>query len=52
LAACGSTPWSSAAVRPFPIATMCDGLDPESGYLICRMVQVVMLQTLQRTGPD
>ena len=51
LAACGSTPWSSAALRPFPIASMCDGLDPESGYLICRMVQVVMLQTLQRTGP-
>jgi hypothetical protein len=51
VAACGSTPWTDAALRPFPIGTMCVGLDRDSGYLICRMVQVIMTQTMERTGP-
>jgi type II secretory pathway pseudopilin PulG len=51
VAACGSTPWTDAALRPFPIAAMCDGLDRDSGYLICRMVQVITTQTMERTGP-
>jgi hypothetical protein len=51
VAACGSIPWTPAASRPFPVATMCEGLDRDSGYLICRMVQVLMTQTLEQTGP-
>jgi hypothetical protein len=51
VAACGSTPWTDAALRPFPIATMCADLDRDSGYLLCRMVQVIMTQTAERTGP-
>jgi hypothetical protein len=51
VAACGSRPWTDAALRPFPIGTMCVGLDRDSGYLICRMVQVIMTQTMERTGP-
>ena len=51
VAACGSTRWTDAAVRPFPVRTMCDDVDRESGYLICRMVQVIMTQTMERTGP-
>jgi hypothetical protein len=52
VAACGSIPWTDAAVRPFPIGTMCAGLERDSGYLICRMVQVIMTQTMERTGPE
>jgi hypothetical protein len=51
VAACGSAQWTDAALRPFPIATMCSGLDRDSGYLICRMVQVILTQTMERTGP-
>ncbi len=51
VAVCGSILWTDAAVRPFPITTMCVGLDRDSGYLICRMVQVIMKQTMERTGP-
>jgi hypothetical protein len=47
---CGSTPWTAAAVRPFPIATMCDGLDASGGYLICRMVQALMTKTMNHTA--
>ena len=52
LAACGSTPWTSQALRPFPVATLCTGMEEDLGYPICRMVQVVMTQTLERTGPE
>ena len=51
LAACGSTPWTSQALRPFPIATLCTGMEEDLGYPVCRMVQVVMTETLQQTGP-
>jgi hypothetical protein len=47
IAACGSTPWSAAAVRRFPIATMCDGLTLSSGYLICRASQALMTTAMQ-----
>jgi hypothetical protein len=49
--ACGSTPWTDAAVAMPPTATMCDGLDPTGGYLTCRMVQALTVTTLRRTGP-
>ena len=51
IARCGSTPWSAAAVRRLDPSTMCDGLDPHGGYLICRMVQVLIAQTMARTKP-
>jgi hypothetical protein len=35
------------ALRRFPIATMCDGLDPAGGYLMCRVVQALMTKTMQ-----
>ena len=47
IVACGSTPWSADAVRRFPIATMCEGVEPDS-YLICRVVQASMTKTMQR----
>ena len=45
--ACGSTPWSAAAVRRFPVATMCDGLERSGGYLICRASQAFMTTSMQ-----
>ena len=48
MAACDSTTWSAAAVRRFPIATMCVGVEPDS-YLICRVVQALMMTTMQRS---
>ncbi|MGZ6544473.1 MAG: hypothetical protein ACXVEI_04090 [Actinomycetota bacterium] len=47
IAACGSTPWSAAAVRRFPVATMCDGLELSSGYLLCRASQALMTTAMQ-----
>jgi hypothetical protein len=44
--ACGSIPWSADAVRRFPIDGMCDGLDPTGGYLMCRVVQALMVNTM------
>jgi hypothetical protein len=49
--ACGSTPWSDTAVRMPDTASMCDGVDPSGGYLICRMVQVLITDTMRRTKP-
>jgi hypothetical protein len=48
---CGAVPWTAAATRPLETERMCDGLDPESGYLLCRMVQVVIADTLAQTKP-
>jgi hypothetical protein len=45
---CGSTPWSAAAVRPFPVATMCDGLELSGGYLLCRASQALMTTAMER----
>lgn len=39
VSACATT-WSASVVQAPPFETMCDGLDPVGGYLICRMVQV------------
>ena len=47
IAACGSTPWSAAAVRRFPVARMCDGLELSGGYLLCRASQAVMTTAMQ-----
>ena len=47
IAECGSTPWSAAAVRRFPVATMCDGLELSGGYLICRASQALMMTAMQ-----
>jgi len=52
VAACSQTPWSASAVQVPPIATMCQGIDPSGGYLLCRMVQVVNVTTLRQTKPD
>jgi hypothetical protein len=50
IAACGSTPWSADAVRRFPIATMCVGVEPDR-YVICRVVQALMMTTMKGTDP-
>ena len=52
VALCGSTPWSQAAVRMPDTTRMCDGLDRSGGYLICRMVQVLIAETMRRTKPS
>jgi hypothetical protein len=49
---CGSTTWSDDAIRVPPYATMCADLDPQGGYLICRMVQALVRQTLTTPNPD
>ena len=51
LAACGSTQWTPDALRPFPVATLCQGLEEDVGYSICRMMQAMLTETLERTGP-
>lgn len=45
VAACGSTPWSASAIRRFPYATMCVGVEPDQ-YVLCRVVQVLMTRTM------
>jgi hypothetical protein len=50
IATCGATPWTAATVRPIPTATLCDHVGA-SGYLLCRMVQVFIVETLQRSSP-
>lgn len=42
---CGSTPWSAAALRPFPMEGMCGGAD--DSYIICRAVQSMLVQILR-----
>lgn len=51
VAHCGSTTWSDAAVGMPDTASMCDGVDRSSGYLICRMVQALITDTMRRTKP-
>jgi hypothetical protein len=51
VSACATTSWSTAAVRTPPFETMCDGLDPVGGYLICRTVQVQNQETLAAPSP-
>jgi hypothetical protein len=52
IAACGQTAWSPARIQAPPWRTMCNGLDPQGGYLICRMVQTLNASTLRQTKPD
>ena len=52
VAACGSTPWSDDAIRVPLYRTMCADLDPQGGYLLCRMVQALIVQTLRTSNPD
>jgi len=47
IAHCGSTPWSNAAVRMLDTSIMCDEVDASS-YLICRMVQVLITDTMRQ----
>jgi len=49
IALCGTTPWSDAAVRRLDTATLCDGLDRAGGYVLCRMVQVQIVDTMRQT---
>ncbi len=51
IARCGSTPWSGAAVRMLDTATLCDGVGRSNGYLICRMVQILISNTMRQTKP-
>jgi hypothetical protein len=52
LAGCGSTLWTAAALRPFPVESLCREHDADDGgYVLCRMVQVLLVETLRRTGP-
>ncbi|MGH2595650.1 MAG: hypothetical protein ACRDH7_06780 [Actinomycetota bacterium] len=46
MAACGSTPWSAAAIRRFPFSTMCQDVEPDQ-YLICRVVQALITTTMK-----
>jgi hypothetical protein len=46
VAACGSTPFTASALRPFPIAHLCDGVDDEA-LIICRAVQSMLRTTLR-----
>ena len=51
IAACGQRPWSEASLQAPPWRTMCEGLDRDGGYLICRMVQVLNASQLRQTEP-
>lgn len=50
IAGCADKTWSAAAVRMFPVATMCDGADRTS-YLVCRMVQALVTSILRDAKP-
>ncbi len=45
VAACGSTPFTSSALRPFPIDHLCDGAADEA-LLVCRAVQDLLRRTM------
>ncbi len=49
---CDSTPWTPAAIRPFPVASLCDGMAPYGSYLICRMVQALSVRIMRQTKPS
>jgi hypothetical protein len=51
IARCGSTPWSGVALARIDLAHLCDGTDPSGGYLLCRMVQVLVVNTMRQTKP-
>lgn len=51
IARCGSTPWSGAAVRMLDPSTLCDGVDRSHGYVLCRMVQILIVNTMRQTKP-
>jgi hypothetical protein len=51
IADCGSTPWTDSAVHVPDTSSMCEGLDPYGGYLMCRMVQAQVATTLRQTKP-
>jgi hypothetical protein len=42
---CGSTPWTAAAIRSYPMESMCEGAD--DSYVICRAVQSLLVQILR-----
>ena len=48
---CGSIPWSQEAVSMPDVAHLCDGLGPADGYVLCRMVQVLVVSTMEQTKP-
>jgi hypothetical protein len=49
IAACGDSRWTQAALAPLDVRGLCDGLDPYTGYDICRMVEV---ELTKRLGAD
>ncbi len=49
MGACGSTPWTPAELRPFPVNSFCDGIADDS-IMMCRAVQRSMRQTLATTS--
>jgi hypothetical protein len=51
LAACGRSPWTAQLEKAMPIGTLCDGMDESSGYVICRMVQVLAVGIMSTTKP-
>jgi hypothetical protein len=50
IAACGSTPWTSAAMRMFDVEAMCDPADDQT-ILICRAVQQMIRRVLATSQP-
>jgi hypothetical protein len=48
---CGSIPWSREAVSMPDVTHLCDGLGPADGYVLCRMVQVLVVSTMKQTKP-
>lgn len=49
IARCGDTPWTAATTQPAPQLT-CD--PNRSAYLLCRMVQVLIVGIMKGTKPD
>jgi hypothetical protein len=50
VAACGSIPWSPAAVRPIDISSICD-LASERSQLACQAVKRLVIETIWKRTP-
>jgi hypothetical protein len=51
IAACGSMPWTSAALKMFDVEAMCDGMDDQV-ILVCRAVQRLIRRVLVTSHPS
>ena len=51
LAACGQAPWTSSLLTALPVGSLCDGMETDGGYLMCRIVQALGVKIMSTAKP-